>query len=280
MKGWNLIVMVMALAFGLGSAAADSGGRKPSKKDRKAAAKAAAEFLECAKNKDVACLEGKLEELKQKPKLACDELLGHLEAKQLEVHRWVARALVACKCKEGVDIAIDLLGLPDWEFKAELAAEFAASKDKRLLEPLSRLVDNGRPYEREMGCKALGVLGLAEAVPVLARATTHSMFSVRLEAARSLGEFKGKVATETLCALVTNDNNAGVKKQSADSLAKLKDLQSVPCLTKGLGDRVGLVVTACHEALKTVTGVDVGIAPMAWEQWWEKNKPAKKRGRP
>ena len=280
MRSWFFAALVVGLLFGVGSAAADSSGRKPSKKDRKAVEKAAAAFLECAKKKDVACLETKLEELKAKPQLACGELLGHLEAKKLEVHRWVARALVACKCKEGVDIAIDLLGLPDWEFKAELVTEFAPSKDKRLLEPVSKLVDKGRPFEREMGCKALGVLGIPEAIPVLVRATSHSMFSVRLEAARALGEFKDKRSTDTLCALVTNDSNAGVKKQSADSLAKLKDLQSVPCLAKGLNDRVGLVVTACHEALKAVTGVDVGIAPLAWEQWWDKNKPAKKRGRP
>ena len=280
MRTLILTALALALALALGTAAADSEGRRPSKKVRKAVEKTAAEFLECAKQKDVACLEAKLAELRKNPKLACGELLGHLEAKKLKVHRWVARSLVACKCTEGVEIAVDLLGLPDWEFKAETAAEFALSGDKRLLEPVAKLVDTGRPYEREMGCKALGILGLPEAVPVLVRATGHSMFSVRLEAARALGEFEDKRSTETLCSLLSKEANAGVKKQSADSLARLKDLQSVPCLAKGLNDRVGLVVTACHEALKAVTGVDVGIAPLAWEQWWEKNKPAKKRGRP
>lgn len=270
---WVAALLCLSLACPL---VASEQRRKPVKKvnkDLEQAQKLAAEYLKCAEEKKGECMEEVLGKLKKYPKLACEELVGHLENDKLHIHVGIARAMAAMKCDAGVEVALSLLELPDWEFKAETAMAFAASKDGRLLQPLMTLAEKGtRPYHREAACKALAELGQVEAVPAIVKASTHAMFSVRLAAAQALAVFKTPESRNRLCQMLETDANAGVKVESAKALGTHKDKAAVPCLAKGLNDPVGLVQTAAWEALKTATDMDLGMNPMSWEQWYEKER--------
>jgi HEAT repeat protein len=234
-------------------------------------------MIECAKKKDVDCAGARAADVKNYPAFACDMLLGELETREEEVHQLVARTLVDLKCADAIPAVIDLLGLPDWEQRGQTALLFAPMKDKRLIEPIGKMMDTASPYDRELCCQALATMGFAEGIPLLLKAARHSMFSVRLKAAESLGEFRGKEVTQALCDMVSNDSNPGVKVKAAEALGKVKDVEAVPCLAKGLDDRAGLVITASHAGLQAITGMDLGLASSAWMQWWEKEQQNKKR---
>ena len=256
------------------SAFAEQQRRKPKKKVNKDLVKVqklAEEYLACAKEKKAECMEAILGKLKKHKQLSCEELVGHLETNKLHVHVGVGRALAGMKCEAGIEVALDLLQLPDWEHKAETAITFAASKDKRLLTPLMNLAEKGaRPYHRESACKALAEMGMEDAVPALVKASGHAMFSVRLAAAQALAKFATPAARTRLCKMLESDDNAGVKVESAKALGTHKQMAAVPCLSKGLNDPVGLVQTASHEALKEATGLDLGLNPISWGQWYDK----------
>jgi len=234
-------------------------------------------YIECAGANDSSCLRDMMEQMSADSQAACTTLASRIEGETEEAQPNLAAAMADLKCPQIVATASKLLANVESDVRGPLCVQFARTKDKALVELVSQLVKAGRPFDKEKGCEALAILGYKEAIPTLVEATSDSFFSVRLQAAAALGDFKSDEAREALCRLVTEDQNSGVRVKAAESLGKLKDLASVPCLTKALESKTGLVLTAVHVALIAVTGLDVGMDPVAWQQWWEKNKPQKRR---
>ena len=235
------------------------------------------QLLECSKKKDSACIREKLDELQTHAKHACGYIAEEFRSQDEEMREPLATALVELKCKETAELAFDFLSSKENEGRGPISVIFAATKDKALVEPISQMVKRGRPFDKEKGCVALALIGDEAGVPALVKATKDPFFSVRLQAAESLRHFPGDASRGALCRTLAEDKNSGVRGKAAESLSELKDIKSVPCLWAGLNDKTGAVKTATHRALVTVSGVDVGLNADAWEMWWDKNKPEKKR---
>jgi len=268
---WLCLVLALFLASGA------SGRRRKPKKGGKKLLSLVESFKQCIKSKDQQCRKQKLQELEAHAKRACPLLADELRQGTEEIQPALAGALVQLKCTQTLEVARELLASPDCEVRGLLAVEFAVTRDKNLVEPVGKLISTGRPYDKEKACAALAVMGHKEGVPALVRACGDSFFSVRLQAADSLGGFATTESREALCKLVEADANSGVRVKAAQSLELVKDINAVPCLTKALNDDVGMVKTAVHKALIATTGLDVGMSPEAWEKWWDRNKPRKRR---
>jgi len=237
------------------------------------------QYMECAKKKDSACLREKLDALDPLKKHGCPMIAEEFRSRGEELLPHLATALVELRCEEAVPLAVEFLSSRENEGRGPVAVIFAQTKEEALVEPISGMIKKGRPFDKEKGCEALGIMGKDGGIPALVLATKDKFFSVRLQAAASLANFKSDESRNALCALLENDTNSGVRLKAAASLGKSGDVYAVPCLWKGLNDKVGAVVTASHQALVAVAGLDVGLKPDAWEMWWNKNKPKKKKRR-
>jgi len=184
----------------------------------------------------------------------------------------IARAMVDLKCPDVRALALKVLGDVDKENRGAFAVIFARTKDNELTAPTAALAGSSRPFDKEMACDALQLLGDKAGIPALVKATQDSFFSVRQKAAAALASFPSPEAREALCRLATADSNIGVQQKAMESLGTLADIQSVPCLIDVLRGRPGAATLAAHAALQKVTGMDLGTDASAWDSWWEKYK--------
>jgi HEAT repeat protein len=91
-----------------------------------------------------------------------------------------------------------------WEIESpiHLAAieVLGVSKEASAVDPLSRLVKEGRPEARVAAARALGGIGDRTAAPVLIEALDDYTWEVRAQAARSLGRLRSAEAAPRLVA--------------------------------------------------------------------------------
>ena len=271
---------LFAVLFAGRATADERRGKKPSKGSKKVHFLVQT-YLECAVKKDSACMRESLGDMDNSKlrKPSCALLASRFPELGEEVHVAAAAALAELYCEEVAQVAVGVFSQTDIDTRGAVAAELARTKNRKLVAPIKELVEKGRPYDKEKGCEALALIGDKEAIPVLVKASSNSMFSVRVAATQALAVFPSNEAREALCAIVTADTNTGVRAKAADSLAILKDMKSVPSLIKALADKENAVKIAVHRALVAVTGLDVGTDVESWTRWWEKNKPTKKRRR-
>lgn len=268
MVRWACAVGVVALVV-----APLSGECRESKKKPSQAETWVGELVACADTNDGMCVEGLVDALKKYSKEACGLLAGSLGNVDRRA-ALVVESMVTLECPQTLSVAMDYFRKSESETRMEVFEAATLLRDKEILKDAEALLGGNRGYEKERVCFVLGRMRIPEALPLLLKATTDGMFSVRQQAAIAMGNYKGKEVTDTLCTLATTDANAGVRAQSAHALRQVGEWSTIPCLIKVLGDREPDVHYAAHEALKAVSGMDMGTRAGEWQDWW--NNGAKK----
>jgi HEAT repeat protein len=274
----RIISFAFCLAFIVApSVQLQAGAPKPQpNKKTPAAQQVVTDYLACLNAPDGKCMEV-TEKLRKNAEAACPLLAAEFENADEELKAKLADKLGEFKCKEGVAAAVKYLSSEDGENRGEVAVGLSKSGAAPLVEPTIALLRTGRPFDKEKACEALANLRNATAVPALVAATQESMFAIRMQAALALGKFPGPDSRAALCSLHAQDVNPGVRVNAAMALGEQKDIEAIPCLAKGLEDRIGTVQNAAYEALKATAGLDLGMASEPWTLWYERNKPVKRR---
>jgi HEAT repeat protein len=166
-----------------------------------------------------------------------------------------------------------LLDNPEFEKRIEVIEMLGAMKGvPEAVQILQKLARSNLPYEREKAVEGLGKLADPTTVPTIAGACSDGLFSVRISACKALGSFDDKLARETLGKVLATDTNVGVRTEAAKALGATKTRASVPFLLAGLKDESLAVQNATSDALRDVTGMDLGPDYPAWESWDKKNR--------
>lgn len=105
---------------------------------------------------------------------------------------------------------------------------------------LVKLAGNAKPAISLTAIDALGELRKREALPVFDKAIKHKDWPVRVAAIRALG--------------------------------KLKALEAVDLLVERIAKEEGRMLAECTDALRGLTGKQIGYAPGAWKEWWTVNR--------
>jgi HEAT repeat protein len=63
-----------------------------------------------------------------------------------------------------------------------------------------------------------------------------------------------------------------VRRYAARSLGELRATRAIKPLIDALDDEGFRATAAAAEALRKITGQDLGMDPKKWRKWWEENK--------
>ena len=120
-----------------------------------------------------------------------------------------------------------------------------------------------------------------EAAEVLGDALSDADPYVRTEACIVLGERADPTAIDPLIKTLDGDDSADVRAAAAASLAEFLRKQAALALARNVADGEFLVGYSCLEALRQMTGEDLGFNPQRWSEWIEAQAdPFAKAGRP
>ena len=120
-------------------------------------------------------------------------------------------------------------------------------------------------------CRTLGQLGDPSAREVIVAATSDLDPVIRLEACRALGRV-GKSDDATILARIMNiDQDPDCRVAAVEALSKMKstDPRIHGVLVSGLENEEPAIRYASYQALKVITGKDLGVDPKAWSKYLE-----------
>jgi hypothetical protein len=166
-------------------------------------------------------------------------------------------------------LAYDKLGSTrayDDDAQKNVAAQLMAVKLKNGHEPIAT---------RAVICRSLGVLRKPVAREAILAATYDEDALVRAEACRSLGRV-GRPEDATILAQHSMlDASVECKVAAIESLGDLKtnDPRISELLIAGMEHPEPVIRVACLKTLRSITGKDVGVDPMAWKKYFEPNGP-------
>lgn len=126
------------------------------------------------------------------------------------------------------------------------------------------LIDDPDPTVRAACCKALGLHGEVQDVPLLITRTKDEATAVRWEAAKALQKIHSPQAIDPLMELLARDQDPDVRQAAATALGQYPTIASFNVLVGALDDRSYSVVDQAYESLKTLTGYDFGTDGSAW----------------
>ncbi|HMN40188.1 MAG TPA: HEAT repeat domain-containing protein [Phycisphaerales bacterium] len=132
-----------------------------------------------------------------------------------------------------------------------------------------RLKDDNAPV-RAVACRALGLHGSADDVPLIAPLTKAEEVLVRLEATRALQRLHNPVAVPALIDRLDMDKESEpeIRAEAASALGQYAEGSGMQALIKALADPSLLVDRSAHASLKTLTGNDdLPADRKAWVNW-------------
>lgn len=156
---------------------------------------------------------------------------------------------------------------------SKLASKDVFESDEQRREAVAVLIDRyqkGREpiASRAIICRTLGELGVDDAREVLLKAVHHQEPVVRVEACRALGKVGRPADATVLAQAMAVDHVEDVRVAAIDGLADLKS--SDPRIYKVLLDAMEhddpAIRLASLDALRKITGKDLGTEPAPWRQ--------------
>ena len=150
----------------------------------------------------------------------------------------------------------------DDESQKVRAAQVLASKLKDGREPTAT---------RAVICRTLGLLQKPEAREIILASTNDEDPMVRAEACRALGRVGRSEDATILARVMTLDNSAECRVAAIESLGDLKssDRRITQYLVSGMEHDEPAVRVASWNALKAITGKDLGVDVVPWKKYVE-----------
>ncbi len=154
-------------------------------------------------------------------------------------------------------------------------ARCGGAKDRDALAVLAlRVIDADREV-REEAAAALGVPGVPEAVPLLAKAVERALSDPRdpdwrtaTVALVSLGRTRDGAALPVLRRWLRDPADWRTRASAAAGLGRLRSAAAVPDLVDALDDKSASVRATALESLVPLAGRNLGPASKAWRAWW------------
>jgi HEAT repeats len=147
------------------------------------------------------------------------------------------------------------------------AATVLAAKLKEGREPIAT---------RAVICRTLGMLRKPEAREVILTATNDEDALVRAEACRALGRVGRPEDATILARVMTLDTSAECRVAAIESLGELKspDRRIIEFLVSGMEHDEPVIRVSSLNALRSITGKDLGVDVIAWKKYVDAAKPA------
>lgn len=133
---------------------------------------------------------------------------------------------------------------------------------------------------RAVICRTLGELGLPEAHDAILRAVDDNEPMIRVEACRALGKLGRPEDATVLSRVMAVDTLLDAKIAAIDGLAALKpkDPRILQVLVEGMDNDLPAIRLASVQALRAITGKDMGIEPKPWRELVEPMLVQQQRG--
>jgi len=153
----------------------------------------------------------------------------------------------------------------------QLLAGASFAGEPHLQELFLERIDDADPGVRALAIRSVGTHGTPEHAEKIAAHLTDDEVAVRIEAARALQRLH---APGTLPALVdalspAKQEEHRVRAEAATALGQYHDRRAVEALIGALSDESLLVNTRARDALRMLTGNDMGLDRRAWNAWYK-----------
>ncbi len=121
---------------------------------------------------------------------------------------------------------------------------------------------------RAILCRTLGEIGDPEARPALTRALQDPDPLVRTQACRALGKIGHPDDAHLLSRLMVTDTSRDGRVAAINALADLgtEDPRIALKLVEGMRNQDPAIRVAAYDALRQLSGQDLGVDPAPWEQ--------------
>ncbi len=129
------------------------------------------------------------------------------------------------------------------------------------------------PLIRRAIQESIGQMSTPLADSVLVAGLQDDDLDVRLTCCQLLGQRSDPGAISALRIALETDEELDVKLAAVDALGQIKSPQSVAALSKAVNDRDPALQYAGVQALKSVSGQDLGNDVVAWRQYAASEQP-------
>jgi HEAT repeat protein len=159
-----------------------------------------------------------------------------------------------------------------------LAASLTA-KDERAFKVFQERLSDSDPMAREEAAVALGVKGVAGAVPSLTKMVEEAMaekkgakWALGTVALVSMGKTQDETAVEPLRKALHEAKDWRLRASAAVGLGRVQRNSAVPDLIDALDDKELSVKNTAYEFLRRMTSKDIDPDSKAWRAWWKTNE--------
>jgi len=173
---------------------------------------------------------------------AAPALTEQLSSKDARIRRDAARALGDCGCRDAAP-ALD-----------KLAGDAAEEEDVRL-------------FAATAGAR----LASAQALKILVELARSPRAETRSRAVFALGKYGG-VEQAAIAAKALDDTDRDVREDAVAALRLLQKKEAWGPLVQATADSDFKVRNAAMDALRELTGQQIGNDPAAWKAWWAKTQ--------
>jgi hypothetical protein len=148
------------------------------------------------------------------------------------------------------------------------AAQILSAKLKEGKEPIAT---------RAVICRTLGMLRKPVARDVILSATNDDDALVRASACRALGRVGRAEDATILARIMTLDNSAECRVAAIESIGDLKspDRRITEFLVTGMEHDEPVIRVSCLNALRSITGKDLGVDVHEWKKYVDASNPGK-----
>ena len=147
-----------------------------------------------------------------------------------------------------------------------------AAQEKVASELAMRIQVEQDPLVRIHMVTTLGAYPVPRSADVLKAALNDSDADVRVACCKAWGRRGGPEAVQELQRVVASDTNVDVRLAAARALGQTKDKSAIPALGEALADNDPAMQYRAVEALKEVSGRDLGNDVAAWREFAKSGK--------
>ncbi|MHC4777982.1 MAG: HEAT repeat domain-containing protein [Planctomycetota bacterium] len=203
---------------------------------------------------------------------AVPPLINLLDHDDPEMKLHAIRSLGRLRSSEAVPRLIEMLEDPVPSIRTQAAWNLASIRDRRAVNPMLALLPKSIDRDKCNLVRALGVIGDKKAVDAAVELTRDGeSYSVRLSAVMALGALAEENAVPRLVEVLESEEG-DLQFHAADSLGSIGSDLAVPALVAALEKANPTTSGAITNALKKLTGQDLGSGYGAWKNWLDKRR--------
>lgn len=202
---------------------------------------------------------------------ASNSLILALNDPHPRVRRLAAKALGQIGDISAVDFLIKLLNDPDRGVRATAAIALGNYRHPMAAQQIMDAYPKASTAARIDMVYALGNINDILAVPFLVKQAGDPDPSVRAAVMVALGKLGDARAIPALLSGL-KDTDEITRTNAAYSLGNYYAPKVVTALIRSLRDPATQVRQAAAESLKTLSGLDFGLAHAKWQQWWQQQR--------